>query len=238
MLNRLFLTTFPTLQRSFSSTYPKGVADPTRVFITNIADSVRWTDLKDHFKIFGVVHYASVSEHRDGTPKGVGIIQYDTPDQAEKAILNMHNHPLHGQVLAVRQDRQDRNKRRENQNRENYRQEKSREYLKENKTKSPSFQKRGLLNDNDIFGGKISESSEAVRTDERNDSFQKESIQKESNHNESSHKENSSSSSSRSNIETVNLSGRWECDSNTQMNLHEDAINVISNILEERDTFM
>jgi RNA recognition motif-containing protein len=96
---------------SFSSAFKKSGIDGTRVFVSGIPDDVGWMPLKDHFKLFGNVLFASVSEHPDGTPKGVGIVRYETPSEAEAAIRNMRNHPLNGKTLFVREDVQDRNKR-------------------------------------------------------------------------------------------------------------------------------
>jgi RNA recognition motif-containing protein len=96
---------------SFSSAFKKSGIDGTRVFVSGIPDDVGWMPLKDHFKLFGNVLFASVSEHPDGTPKGVGIVRYETPSEAEAAIRNMRNHPLNGKTLFVREDIQDRNKR-------------------------------------------------------------------------------------------------------------------------------
>ena len=77
-------------------------SDGTRVFVSGIPDSVDWMELKDHFKICGNVAYASVSIDREtGQPKGVGIVQYESPEEAQHAIKTIRDHPLRGQVRGL-----------------------------------------------------------------------------------------------------------------------------------------
>ena len=91
----------------------RGGNDGTRVFVSGIPEPATWADLKDHFRVAGEVVYASVSVDRaTGKPKGVGIVQYETEAEAANAIAVMRDHPLMGQPLFVREDVQDRNKRR------------------------------------------------------------------------------------------------------------------------------
>lgn len=82
------------------------------MFVSGIPPWVKWQKLKDHFRVAGEVVYASVSEYADGRPKGVGIVQMETPAMAENAIKIMRAHPLEdGTALFVREDVQSMDKR-------------------------------------------------------------------------------------------------------------------------------
>lgn len=80
----------------------------TRVFVKNIPSQITWQDLKDHFKVAGDVVFASISEDREtGKPKGYGIVQFGTTEDAKKAIRIMRDYPLEGSQLYVRADVQE-----------------------------------------------------------------------------------------------------------------------------------
>lgn len=81
----------------------------TRVFVQNIPKNVNdWKDLKDHFKVAGEVAYASISvDRRTGESKQCGIVQFETPEEAKKAIRIMRDHPMNGEKLYVREDVQE-----------------------------------------------------------------------------------------------------------------------------------
>jgi hypothetical protein len=44
-------------------------ADPTRLFVSNLAAGVTWADLKDHFSHIGAVPYCDVYMYRQGSKK-------------------------------------------------------------------------------------------------------------------------------------------------------------------------
>lgn len=80
----------------------------TRVFVQGLTKDTTWKDLKDHFKIAGDVVFASVSmDKKTGLSKQCGLVQFETPAMAQKAILDMRNHPLNGEPLYVRKDVQE-----------------------------------------------------------------------------------------------------------------------------------
>jgi RNA recognition motif-containing protein len=87
----------------------------TRVWVQDIPLDANWQDLKDHFRVAGEVVYASVStDKHTQESKGVGIVQYETPEEAQKAIKVMRDHPLvtsttgsQGAKLYVREDFQE-----------------------------------------------------------------------------------------------------------------------------------
>ncbi|KAL3785289.1 hypothetical protein ACHAWO_005088 [Cyclotella atomus] len=80
----------------------------TRVFVQGIPKDATWQELKDHFQIAGSVAYASISvDRRTGESKQCGIVQFETPDSAAKAIREMRNNPMNGATLYVREDVQE-----------------------------------------------------------------------------------------------------------------------------------
>ncbi|KAL9190747.1 hypothetical protein ACHAXT_000453 [Thalassiosira profunda] len=80
----------------------------TRVFVQGLPEEATWKDLKDHFKIAGEVVFASVSvDRKTGRSKQCGIVQFETPREAQAAIRDMRNHPLNGAKLYVRKDVQE-----------------------------------------------------------------------------------------------------------------------------------
>jgi RNA recognition motif. (a.k.a. RRM, RBD, or RNP domain) len=80
----------------------------TRVFVQNINPSTSWQDLKDHFRVAGEVIFASISlDQVTGEPKGHGVVQFETTQEAKNAIATMRDHPLDGNVLFVREDVQE-----------------------------------------------------------------------------------------------------------------------------------
>ncbi len=101
--------------RALKSKASRGGAgsDGTRVFVSGIPREITWENLKDHFRCAGEVVYASVSvDQSTGLSKGVGIVQYETPEEASNAIRIIRDYPLMGETLFVREDMQDRSKRR------------------------------------------------------------------------------------------------------------------------------
>jgi RNA recognition motif-containing protein len=81
---------------------PKG----RRVYVGNLDWSVAWQDLKDHMREAGNVVYADVFR-QGGRSKGCGIVEYETPEEAAKAIKDLNDTELSGRAIFVREDRED-----------------------------------------------------------------------------------------------------------------------------------
>ncbi|KAL7535483.1 hypothetical protein ACHAWF_005179 [Thalassiosira exigua] len=79
----------------------------TRVFVQGLPKEATWKELKDHFQMAGEVVYASVSLDKTGQSKQCGIVQFETPDVAQKAIREMRRYPMNGATLYVREDVQE-----------------------------------------------------------------------------------------------------------------------------------
>ncbi|OQR95163.1 RNA binding protein [Thraustotheca clavata] len=78
----------------------------TRVYVGNLSWSVKWQDLKDHMKQAGNVLHADVLEEPNGRSKGCGIVEYDTPEAAARAIMMLTDSKLDNRPIFVREDRE------------------------------------------------------------------------------------------------------------------------------------
>lgn len=73
--------------------------------LSQLPYNVGWQDLKDLFRQGGAVTRADVHTTPDGSPKGTGIVAFDTPDDAQNAIAQFNGYNWQGRVLEVREDR-------------------------------------------------------------------------------------------------------------------------------------
>lgn len=79
-----------------------------RVYVGNLSWRTSWQDLKDHFKEAGNVVYADVlREPGSDRSKGCGIVEFETPEEAARAIRDLHNTVIDGRQVFVREDRED-----------------------------------------------------------------------------------------------------------------------------------
>ena len=78
-----------------------------RVFVSNLSWTTSWQDLKDYFRQAGNVVYANIMME-DNRSKGCGIVEFETSDEAGKAIDLLHDTDLDGRPITVREDREDR----------------------------------------------------------------------------------------------------------------------------------
>jgi len=76
------------------------------VYVGNLAFETSWQDLKDHMRGAGNVDQANVLTGEDGRSKGCGIVLYQRPQDAQRAIRELHNSELHGRPILVREDRE------------------------------------------------------------------------------------------------------------------------------------
>eukprot|EP01135_Chromosphaera_perkinsii_P009928 Nk52_evm21s1967 gene=Nk52_evmTU21s1967 len=77
-----------------------------RVYVGNLAYSVRWQDLKDHMSEAGEVAYVEVFQNYNGSSKGCGIVEYASQEGSQKAIDTMNDTDLNGRPIFVREDRE------------------------------------------------------------------------------------------------------------------------------------
>lgn len=76
------------------------------VYVGNLAFETSWQDLKDHMRGAGNVDQANILTNEDGRSKGCAIVLYQRPQDAQRAIRELHNSELHGRPILVREDRE------------------------------------------------------------------------------------------------------------------------------------
>ncbi|XP_039285352.1 myelin expression factor 2 [Nilaparvata lugens] len=76
-----------------------------RVYISNIAYEYTWQELKDLFRQeVGDVSFVKLFVDENDKPRGCGIVEFDTPELAKKAVQRMHRYTLKDRKLVVRED--------------------------------------------------------------------------------------------------------------------------------------
>ncbi|GMT31439.1 hypothetical protein PFISCL1PPCAC_22736 [Pristionchus fissidentatus] len=68
----------------------------TNVFIKNLEDDVDKEKLEKMFSEFGTVTSSAIMNDGDGKAKGFGFVAFEEPEQAEKAVNEMHEKQLDG----------------------------------------------------------------------------------------------------------------------------------------------
>lgn len=73
-----------------------------KLYVGNLAYSVRDEDLRQHFSSFGQVESAKVMMERDtGRSKGFGFVEMSTSDESEAAIRGLNGQNMGGRDLTV-----------------------------------------------------------------------------------------------------------------------------------------
>jgi cold-inducible RNA-binding protein len=73
-----------------------------KLYVGNLAYSVRDDDLREKFSAFGQVQSAKVMMERDtGRSKGFGFVEMATAEQAQAAIAGTHGKDMGGRNLNV-----------------------------------------------------------------------------------------------------------------------------------------
>lgn len=78
-----------------------------RVYVGNLSFYTGWQELKDHFKAAGPVLHADVLMDGEGRSKGCGIVEFESPTDALRAISLLSNSRLGDRTIMVREDRED-----------------------------------------------------------------------------------------------------------------------------------
>lgn len=76
-----------------------------RLFVSNLLFEVSWQDLKDHFRQAGDIVRADVFTEAGGRSKGCGTVEFSTPAEAKKALMELSSSMLRGRSVFVREDR-------------------------------------------------------------------------------------------------------------------------------------
>ncbi|TPX56228.1 hypothetical protein PhCBS80983_g04698 [Powellomyces hirtus] len=99
--------------RGGPSKYSAGPRDPSRpskkecrVYVGNLAYEVGWQDLKDFMRAAGEVVFADILTLPEGRSKGCGVVEFTTPEEAQKAIRDLSETQLMNRPVFIREDRE------------------------------------------------------------------------------------------------------------------------------------
>mmetsp|Transcript_25272 Transcript_25272/g.60834 ORF Transcript_25272/g.60834 Transcript_25272/m.60834 type:complete len:172 (+) Transcript_25272:59-574(+) len=88
---------------------PKGQPG-CRVYVGNLSWEAAWQELKDHMRGPGgdlEVMHADIMTEPSGRSKGCAIVEYSSPQHAQRAIAELNDTELMGRLIFVREDRED-----------------------------------------------------------------------------------------------------------------------------------
>lgn len=93
--------------RSFgdSDGFRRGSDRGRKIVVWNLPYHIRWQDLKDLFREYGVVIRADVPQTHDGKSKGMGTVLFETEMEAERAIQEMTGKEVDGRIVDCRLDK-------------------------------------------------------------------------------------------------------------------------------------
>jgi RNA recognition motif-containing protein len=75
------------------------------VYVWNLSFETTWQELKDHARLAGNVDQATILTGSDGESIGCGIVVYQRPQEAARAIRELQNTELNGRTIYAREDR-------------------------------------------------------------------------------------------------------------------------------------
>ncbi|KAL3143343.1 hypothetical protein ABBQ38_002178 [Trebouxia sp. C0009 RCD-2024] len=77
-----------------------------RVYVHNLDYGTSWQDLKDHMRgAGGQVEYVKIMQDFDGRPKGFGVCEFTSRQDAQDAIEKLDQSELQGRTIGLRADR-------------------------------------------------------------------------------------------------------------------------------------
>eukprot|EP01013_Petalomonas_cantuscygni_P013763 TRINITY_DN2836_c0_g1_i1.p1 TRINITY_DN2836_c0_g1~~TRINITY_DN2836_c0_g1_i1.p1 ORF type:complete len:328 (-),score=36.56 TRINITY_DN2836_c0_g1_i1:1183-2136(-) len=79
-------------------------ANPTRVFVGNLAYNVGWQDVKDHMRQAGDVTRVDIFQMTDGRSKGCALVEFATAAGARNALATLNETQLQGRNIFLRPD--------------------------------------------------------------------------------------------------------------------------------------
>ena len=82
-----------------------GKLSGTSVYVWNLAYETTWQELKDHMRLAGNVDQATILTGHSGESIGCGVVVYQKPQEAARAIRELQNSDLNGRPIYVREDR-------------------------------------------------------------------------------------------------------------------------------------
>lgn len=84
----------------------RGPASGASVYVGNLSYKTSWQDLKDHMRAAGNVDRVNVLSRPDGSSKGCGVVIYQHPKDAARAMKDLDGSMLDGRDIFVREDRE------------------------------------------------------------------------------------------------------------------------------------
>ena len=79
------------------------VPSANKVFVSNLSFDSTWKTLKDHFRKAGDVERADVFMDDRGRSRGIGIVEFRSRNDAQRAIKELNDTSLDGRVIFVRE---------------------------------------------------------------------------------------------------------------------------------------
>lgn len=80
-------------------------SEGTRVVLHGLPYRLAWQDLKDFARQAGQVVRADIMSNPDGSSKGYGVVVYESPEVAAKAVSQLTGATLEGRVITVKYDK-------------------------------------------------------------------------------------------------------------------------------------
>lgn len=77
-----------------------------RLFVSNLAFETQWKYLKDHMRQAGDVVRADIFENKDGTSRGIGVVEFRSKQDMNRALKELHETMLDGRKLYLKEDTQ------------------------------------------------------------------------------------------------------------------------------------
>ncbi|TFY75194.1 hypothetical protein EWM64_g8817 [Hericium alpestre] len=77
-----------------------------RVYVGNLSYDVKYRDLMEFMRGAGEVLFAEVLITPTGISKGCGIVEYASPEDAQRAVRELSEQPLLGRPVFIREDRE------------------------------------------------------------------------------------------------------------------------------------
>jgi RNA recognition motif-containing protein len=92
-----------TASQGAQPTGPRG--QNTSVYLWNLSPETSWQDLKDHMRRAGNVDTATILTNAQGESIGCGVVVYQRPQEAARAIRELQDSELNGVPISLREDR-------------------------------------------------------------------------------------------------------------------------------------
>lgn len=75
------------------------------VYVGNLSYRTAWYELKDYMRTAGDVVHAKIMTTHSGQSRGCGVVEFSSPEDAQRAIDELNGTELNGRVIFVREDR-------------------------------------------------------------------------------------------------------------------------------------